>query len=443
MTTFDTSLSKYTGALRQPDRVSAMLRGAWDECHLVSPATACATVLDGWSVTFSAVLINVDRETYLVGGGDDDGPRGNRRNPQPTDRLGLTKSALDRIAMAAAVSWDPRLTVRLDDGRDPHYCRCVAVGRYELFDGSSVVCQGDKEVDLRDGSDYVEQMRWHAKRQDRDCESRLRMERTHILSACMTKARNRAVRTLGVHTWYTRDELQRKPFVVVRAQFTGQSDDPELRRQFAVMIARNHMRATSALYEGAVVDDFLMASQPISAPPVGTPEAEPEPIPAPQLFCEYCGRLDHVTIRTTPAGEIRYCSESLCMELAFNDAKREESDARAKAVPAPAKEQPKPEPPKPAPAPGPKTMTPESYRAAPTVDPPEQLSGFKMPGGRSAGKPIDLADDNSLHWWIDTIDKNLCAGTKPQYADQDRRLLEAMRAEVNRRSDIIGEAAPY
>jgi hypothetical protein len=87
-----------------------------------------------------------------------------------------------------------------------------------------------------------------------------------------TKSRLRAVRSLEVRTSYSPEEL-RKPFVVARCMWTGQTDDDELRRTFAIMQAERFMGARAALYGGGPSRHALPpAPRPIviPAPPVGT-----------------------------------------------------------------------------------------------------------------------------------------------------------------------------
>lgn len=229
------------------------LRDALDQAserfNLVSPATSCASLPEGCEVGLAAVAVDTSKqakEVYDIAGG----------------QLGLSKVVLDRIAAAAGISWDPHLSRRLDDGSHPHYCRFHVVGRYRHFDGQLQTIQATKEMDLRDGSAQVDGMweRYRASKAKWDSGNRGRMkyppkeptdqireQRIHIEAHAETKARMRAIRSLGIKTSYTEEEL-RKPFVVARMMFTGRSDDPQLEREFSLMRGQAMLGATSALY---------------------------------------------------------------------------------------------------------------------------------------------------------------------------------------------------
>ncbi len=98
-----------------------MLKRAEENYHLISPATSCGALPEGFAVAFSSVLVNTATDTYETKSGG---------------KRGLHRHVLDRIASAAAVSWDSHRSRRIDDGRDPCYVIFCAVGRYRHFDGS-------------------------------------------------------------------------------------------------------------------------------------------------------------------------------------------------------------------------------------------------------------------------------------------------------------------
>jgi hypothetical protein len=57
----------------------------------------------------------------------------------------------------------------------------------------------------------------------------------------------RAIGAIGVRREYRRSELAR-PFLVARLAFTGRTSDPDLRREFARIIAERHLVARRSLY---------------------------------------------------------------------------------------------------------------------------------------------------------------------------------------------------
>lgn len=391
-------LATYNAASSDVAAITAALERASREAHLVSPATSVGALPEGCSVAMSTVLVDVARETYNVaGGGDDDGGGGKG------GKLGLGKTALDRIAAAAGVSWDPDRSRRLDDGKDPRYCAWLAVGTVRTFDGALITFQGSKDVDLREGSPQVEALcaryrtkleKWERSGKQgwppKEPHAQLREQRMHLVSMAETKARLRAIRSLGVRTAYAPEEL-RKPFVVARMAFTGQTSDPELRRTFAVMQAQAFLGARSALYGGsAPALPAAPAPAALPAPPVGqTIEPEDGELfddePAPAATTMPPGR------DTAPAANVG-------------------QDPLAGRSPIGA--------------------TPDGPPAAP----PTERSGFAIPGGRSKGTPIEDADDRDLTYWAGRIDDDLAQGRgKPQFADRDRALVAAIRAEQGRR----------
>jgi hypothetical protein len=247
-----------SGAFRDPQRATTALRQASSLGHLVAPAPVCGALPEGCSLAIAAVQVDAANETYELPGG----------------KRGLGKVALDKIAAAAGISWDPNLSRRLDDGSDPHYCHYKAVGRVRDFDGTVRVLQGEVEIDAREGSPLLEEIRTKAeKRRARNPsqpndggDSQILELRKFLLRHAESKAKNRAIRSLGVRTSYTGEELQ-KPFVVAKVQFTGESSDPALRRMFAEKTAEAFLGSSAALY----------GPQPAALPPTAPPALHAPP----------------------------------------------------------------------------------------------------------------------------------------------------------------------
>ena len=429
----DQALSTYSGAFRDPSVITDMLRKASRLCHLISPATSCATVSEGFVVAFSAVLVDVEHETFQPtgGGGDDDDQGGGRRGKQPGDKLALTRSAIERIALAAGVSWDAQQSRRLDNGKDPHYCRYAAVGRYPLFDGREVDIQDVKEIDLRDGSDYVQQMRDQAEawnranpnaHRRRSAERRIQNERIHIQSFCATKARLRAVRTLGIRSWYRRDDLEQKPFVVVQSAFTGASSDPMLAREFALIVAAKHLRVTPALYgRGPREESLPIAKDAADPPPVKATKADPSDLDVDNdvLACNVCGGVDD-SVRGTRLGLM--CAECIARE------------GDAKAYPAPGPTPPTQGASAPAassPSPPPRAGAAVSGARSPgPAKAGRPTSEHVLPGGNYRGWPLNEVPMDALAYWMSRVDDGLCAGTFPEHREKNEALLEAIREEI-------------
>lgn len=243
------------GVFQRAEEVDKRLRHAAANFHLVAPSTVCGSLPEGCEAALAIVPINVEGETYDIPGG----------------KRGLAKVALNKIAAAAGISWDPHLSRRLDNGSDPNYVHYRAVGWYRAFDGSRVGIQAEKEMDVRDGSPQVLALFDKARAKGRDATQQIRELRLHILGHAETKAQLRAIRALGLRTSYTREELQR-PFVVARIVFTGKTDDPQLKQLFANRTADAFLGASTALY-GNAAPAALPA--PTAPPPVGMQRLAP------------------------------------------------------------------------------------------------------------------------------------------------------------------------
>lgn len=323
--------------------------------NLISPATSVGSLPAGCELALSRMLVDTGRDgqsgdVYKTDGG----------------KLGLGKTAIQKIGHAAGVSWDPRASGRVDNGSNPYYCRWRAVGRYKSFDGQTQTLLAEKELDLREGSPNANGLK----------PNQLQQMRTHIQAHCETKAQLRALRSLGIKTSYTAEELQ-KPFVTARVIFTGKTEDPELRREFAKQIARSFTESSQALYlpaEGTPMQDAL----PLLPPPrVGSVRDDDS------------GEFDTETGQrfTTPSGP---------------------------ANPAPASFG---------------TREPAPANSAPAEKKP---SGHVIPGGNNKGQPIEKAADRDLEYWSNRIGNDLEQGNSRDEA-RDRPLHAAMVAELNTR----------
>lgn len=217
---------KASGRFNSLEALTDAMDALTAQCNVLTPVSRIAAVPPGHVVTLSVVMIDPEQDTYAVEGG----------------KRCLSKAALDRIASAAGVSWDPRQSGRLDDGSDPLYCHYRAVGRIKDLDGTQRVMMGEKVMDLRDGS-----------AQAVAAKNGLSMQRQHILAHAESKAKNRAIRSaLAVRSSYRPDDLQR-PFVAPKLVFTGDFGDAETNRNVASLIAMQALGidasgAASALY---------------------------------------------------------------------------------------------------------------------------------------------------------------------------------------------------
>jgi len=468
-------LSFYNGAFRSPELLKELLLRAQRECHLIGPGVTVGALPEGFAVALTPVLVDIEKETYKAGGDDD-----YRGGSGPNEERALGRTALDRIAAAAGVSFDPEKSGRRDEGKDPRYCAWRTVARWKLFDGTIVERVGDKEIDLHDGSDYIQQLEAQAARYQRSAETRIRNERVQILSFAATKSRNRSIRDLGIRSKYTRADLA-KPFVVARILFTGATTDPGLRRTFAIMLAQNAMGASSRLY----------------GPPAALPAAASPPIDVPgeTLVCEYCGSEEGVRVAEAPKGPIAHCPAGACVELAHRNLQRELREAEGRPgdgqnsagatpvagdtfrststagpdagsrTPASAEVSPPTTPPSPGVAPYPSACQPTPQprtgaappRPSPTPSTPRRGEGRGGPRGPTKDAPLTIpndgsedsllpleeASDGALRRWSTTITRRLEEGKTPaRYVGIDGRLRDAMVAELGRRGTAAARI-PY
>lgn len=359
-------LATIVGSDANPQRLTEKLTRAAEQFNVVAPQTAVGQLPEGCDVAIVAVVVDPETETYQVTGG-----------------RGLSKVALDKIAAAAGISWDALQSRRLDDGRHPHYCHFKAVGHIREFDGSRRTIIGEKVMDLRDGSAQVEEIMAKAKTPEAGL-SQLRQTRVHILSHAESKARLRAVRTIGIRASYSAEALKR-PFVVAKLAWTGKTTDPELRRAFALEQQRAMLGSNAALY-GTTAAPATITHQGYAPPPVGQSQADLD---------------DFDTIDVDP-------------------------------------EPPRAPPPRQtAPAQAPQSAPPQAPAASPSGD----LSGHFMPAKKGDPRvPIEHAEDDQINYWRNRLKKGLDEGTS-NYPDKDRTLLEAMDRELKRRFEGDAPAA--
>lgn len=196
------------------------------------------------------------------------------------DQRALNRVGLARVATAAGVKWTPNCG-RRDDGKTPNFWEYYAEGLVDTPDGSYQVVTGSVEIDLRDGSAQIggwTPEQWAAvmkenERKSRDekvwningwSDKRVQQARSRGHALAETKAKNRAVRSLGLQQVYTETELD-KPFVIFRATYQPDMSDPVVRQ----MVAQRALHGRQMLYPSSAA----VTAQPfIAAPqaPAGT-----------------------------------------------------------------------------------------------------------------------------------------------------------------------------
>jgi len=181
-------------------------------------------------------------------------------------RYALSKTALDKIAHTIGISWIPGETRRVDDRSNPRIVEFKAVGILKKTDGTLQVLSGTKEIDLdameselrlklkekaRHGK--LKKGREVLKANTQACiqeieyrvSKRMIEVQKHKVALAESGAKNRAIRSLGLKSSYSKEDLK-KPFVVPRIDFNPELAlaDPELKRE----IVREAMAVGTQLY---------------------------------------------------------------------------------------------------------------------------------------------------------------------------------------------------
>ena len=249
------------GRFTEADAANERLAQMGERVHLMSPVPRLESVPEFHDVAIRLVAIKpqpADGEVY--------------ESRDRKGELALTKVGLDRLAAAAGISWVPERSGRVDDRSDPHYCEFAVTGVLRDVDGTTRTLTGTKAIDLRDGS--ADAVRMNA--------GELARQRQHIVALAESKAKNRAVRSLGVRQSYRPDELK-KPFAVVAVVFSGRSPDPELERLGKLALLDRSNAAAGALY-GAVPrrergEPPLASLPPPPLPPLKEVDGDPVDVP--------------------------------------------------------------------------------------------------------------------------------------------------------------------
>ena len=233
-----------------------------DKYNRLLPSTLIGELSPLQKLSIEVVQIDPDpehKEIYEVGA--EKGKNGRWRQ-----RYALSKTALDKIAHTIGISWIPGETRRVDDRSNPRLVEFKAVGILKKTDGTLQVLSGTKEIDL-DAMEYELRLklketarRGKLKRGNQVLKAdtqictqeieyrvskRMVEVQKHKVALAESGAKNRAIRSLGLKSSYTEEDLQ-KPFVVPRIDFNPELAlaDPELKRE----IVREAMAAGTQLY---------------------------------------------------------------------------------------------------------------------------------------------------------------------------------------------------
>lgn len=285
-----TRLPAHGGATTNPDQANQWLEEAYEATGLVLAPFGNSVPLmpPGYGISVTPVQVTDFRDNF-------DGTQIYPIKGSQTKK-GLLKTVLDACGTGMGFDWPPDWTweEKFGDERDnDRLCVKITVcGRYKDVDGSwKTLPPQTKEIDLRDGSSEVNEIRArHLAKQlsdllrDATPEARAERERRakigadnelagprkFIRSYAQTKARLMVIGT-RMRRSYTLEELKRGPFYCFRVIQTWRSDDPETQKQFNQAIIDREMASSRALY-GA----------PGGAAPRQLPPVSEEPYPEPQ-----------------------------------------------------------------------------------------------------------------------------------------------------------------
>jgi hypothetical protein len=191
----------------------------------------------------------------------------------------LGKSALNKLAQAAGVSFWPQYSGRADDGSNPDRVLFRAVATRRKPDGEPIMVTCYSEVDIATEEGILRKaLRKKAKRKgwsreyvEDKVEDMMLKLRKHKVAKADTGAHLRCVRELlGIKSAYTREELK-KEFVVSRIDFMPDLSDDRTRE---LMINRG-ASAMGGLYAGPSTAPAVGHSSPMTRPAV---DAEAEPV---------------------------------------------------------------------------------------------------------------------------------------------------------------------
>lgn len=218
-----------------PLLATSFIKWAMQHTNFIGAAPACPALPQGFELAFTKVEINPD-------------PKMKECYRQSDGGLSLTKTGLEKIQKAAGIKLDPKLTRKLDDGSDTLFAIYEFVGFYRDFDGTICPLKGTRKLDLHDGSDEIKRIRGRQKSEaagDREISELRRFIDEH----CESKAKNRGIRSFGVKSSYTDEEMSR-PFTCIRLIRTGRCDDPATQMVLTKMIHEEYQASESMLYGG-------------------------------------------------------------------------------------------------------------------------------------------------------------------------------------------------
>lgn len=279
------------GLVRDPQELTRRI-SEWRELryHVIAPADQFASFAPGFAAHASVLFLSIDpasREVYFDSSFMEDTQRA------------VASKAIHHIARLAGVQWLPSCR-RTDPRTIPNLWEFHVDGAYIIHDGTPQIVTGTSEVDLRDGSAQIggwTPRKWQTLcRTNRKKRTRfggtdapdqqwsiagwtqdlVMKSRAYGLRISETKAKNAAIRTLGLKDKYSITDLA-LPFVVLRFQYIPDMNDP-MERQ---LVLEQRLRGVSVLYANVerpvrVLPQLPAPPERVDVIPVGKSSTRPE-----------------------------------------------------------------------------------------------------------------------------------------------------------------------
>ena len=235
------------GNLQRAEQLSAAM-AQWKSanCHVLTPITDVSALPPDIELAAQAVVFDTgpaSGDTYHAA-----------HIHKDQNECSLTKTALDKICAASGINWIE--SCRSDDRSIPWYWEWSVRGQMVDVTGQVRILVGSASVDMRDESPLGLSFLKPSGQGRRVNPTGLANARAKGMEQAESKAKNRAVRSLGIKQKYTKAELA-KAFICLRPILVPK--DPEVRRQVTMAAAR-------ALYGGEVAG-HLAGGSPTAAEP--------------------------------------------------------------------------------------------------------------------------------------------------------------------------------
>lgn len=217
------------------DKLKTVMTAYKDKAYLLSPfsKTTLESIPRGYELSIRSRMISpLDDvgEIYTL--------EGDKDNPDPKDKVALTKQGLQALGQLAGIEWTA--CNRTDDGKTRNKCSYQAWGSVTDADGTTRTVPGSSELDLTDDGERAKKIlsgKFPKPKQ-------LAQQRANITQLCETSAKNRAIRELlGIASSYRRSDLS-KPFIILKLNYIANMDNPLIQ----AMLVAKHLGATKELF---------------------------------------------------------------------------------------------------------------------------------------------------------------------------------------------------